>query len=306
MWSGTVVNAPHSGIFCGLIMQIKPTSFFETPNLAPQNLRNQVVSAVGQLVKGPWCSLSGGRTNRLWRVGNVVVKQFDIQVQSLLFPNDPIAETRALLHLAQHNLAPTLYAAGPNWLAYHFVEGQSWSQNSELVAQHLGRLHKISAPETMFRAAPSGSAAVFEMAQRLFALCSGPILPPPKFTRVLGLKTPNLIHADVVAGNIIVGPEGLRFIDWQCPALGDPAEDLAMFLSPAMQMLYRGQTLSAEDCSQFLAAYPDQLVVARLQDLKLLFHYRMAAYCLWRAQNGLKDYQKGYELEKEALERPFY
>ena len=102
------------------------------------------------------------------------------------------------------------------------------------------------------------------------------------------------------------GQRGSGLLIGNAPRWGDPVEDLAMFLSPAMQMLYRGQTLSAEDCSQFLAAYPDRLVVARLQDLKLLFHYRMAAYCLWRAQNGLKDYQKGYELEKEALERPFY
>ena len=37
----------------------------------------------------------------------------------------------------------------------------------------------------------------------------------------------------------------MRLIDWQCPALGDPAEDIACFLSPAMQVIYGAGPLDA-------------------------------------------------------------
>ncbi|MFB0994862.1 MAG: phosphotransferase, partial [Paracoccaceae bacterium] len=148
-----------------------------------------------------------------------------------------------------------------------------------------------------------GSAALFKTAEQLFVLCKGPT-PPAPLVKTLGpVKKPCLIHADMVAGNIIVGPEGLRFIDWQCPAVGDPAEDLAMFLSPAMQALYRGKPLQAAEAADFLNAYPDQEVVKRLHELLPLFHYRMAAYCLWRAQNGFPAYKVGHDFEMAILAR---
>ena len=55
-----------------------------------------------------------------------------------------------------------------------------------------------------------------------------------------------------------------------------------MFLSPAMQSLYRGNVLTRDEEAQFAAAYPDHRVVARYYALKPWFHWRMAAYCCWR------------------------
>ena len=94
----------------------------------------------------------------------------------------------------------------------------------------------------------------------------------------------------------------LTLIDWQCPRLGDPAEDLALFLSPAMQLLYRGAPLGLAEQDAFLAAYPDPQVTARLRALLPWFHWRMAAYCLWKAERGGAEDREAMALEIAALQ----
>ena len=63
---------------------------------------------------------------------------------------------------------------------------------------------------------------------------------------------PVLLHTDVVPGNLILGEEGLRLIDWQCPAIGDPIVDIMMFLSPGMHKIYGSGKLSMKDHETFL------------------------------------------------------
>ena len=92
-------------------------------------------------------------------------------------------------------------------------------------------------------------------------------------------------------------PGGLTLIDWQCPASGDPTEDIATFLSPAMQRLYRGTILSEAEREAFLAAYPDPAIVARYRALKSVYRWRMAAHCLWKAERGASDYAGALRLE---------
>jgi thiamine kinase-like enzyme len=111
------------------------------------------------------------------------------------------------------------------------------------------------------------------------------------------VSQPRLIHADAVAGNLIDGPGGVTLIDWQCPASGDPTEDLATFLSPAMQWLYRGRVLSPQETEAFLAAYPDPAVTDRYLRLQPLYRWRMAAHCLWKADRGAPDYEKALAAE---------
>jgi aminoglycoside phosphotransferase (APT) family kinase protein len=91
-----------------------------------------------------------------------------------------------------------------------------------------------------------------------------------------------LIHTDAGTGNFIVGPQGIRLIDWQCPALGDAAEDLFAFLSPAFQVLYGHEPLTAEERAAFLAAYADPQVLARFVALEPALTYRFGAYCAMR------------------------
>jgi thiamine kinase-like enzyme len=91
-----------------------------------------------------------------------------------------------------------------------------------------------------------------------------------------------LLHTDAGTGNFIVGPGGIRLIDWQCPALGDAAEDLFTFLSPAFQVLYNHEPLTAAERAEFLDAYDDPQVLARLSALEPALTYRFGAYCAMR------------------------
>ena len=59
--------------------------------------------------------LSGGRTNRLWRVGtpngSLAVKLYTEGRDNPLFPNDPAAEVLLLKHLSGTGLAPKFHAS---------------------------------------------------------------------------------------------------------------------------------------------------------------------------------------------------
>ncbi len=264
--------------------------------MAPSShLRDCVLKRFPQLRGLAWLPLNGGRTNQVWRLGDVVVKAYDAAAASDLFPNDPQAEALALRTYGPAGLSPTLVDSGADWVAYRFLPGEGWRSDPARVALLLHRLHAMDAPG--FRQRPSGSAAVLAQAGRILAACKGSLGPPPPDPGVPPVAQPVPLHGDVVPGNIIDGPDGLTLIDWQCPGLGDPAEDLALFLSPAMQWLYRGVVLSADERASFLAAYPDQTVTGRCLALEPLFRWRMAAHCLWKAERGAADYAQALRLE---------
>ena len=105
----------------------------------------------------------------------------------------------------------------------------------------------------------------------------------------------------MVAGNLIFGPEGLRLIDWQCPALGDPVVDVAMFLSPGMHMIYGTGNFTAFEREAFLRGLSLYLR-ARYDQVGLLYHWRLAAYCLWRADQGEVGYEGAASAEMALLE----
>jgi len=254
---------------------------------SPAFLRT-VTDRLPALKDQPWLPLPGGRTNRLWRVGRTVIKAYDPAAASPLFPNDPAAEARALALLGPLGLSPDLIGAGDGWLAYAHIDGQVWQADPAPVARMLARLHRQR--HTGFRPVASGSAALLSQAQAIAAACSSSLPPAPQDPGVPPVSRPCLIHADAVAGNLIDGPDGITLIDWQCPASGDPTEDLATFLSPAMQWLYRGRVLSAQETDAFLAAYPDPDVTARYLRLQPLYRWRMTAHCRWKAERGAADY----------------
>ncbi len=92
-------------------------------------------------------------------------------------------------------------------------------------------------------------------------------------------------------------------IDWQSPAVGDPVIDLFCFLSPAMQIAYGDGPLQAAEASEFLAEYPARDVVDRYLVLCPILHWRMAAYCAWRVEQGEEIYDPAMRAELTALER---
>ncbi|MGD9865221.1 MAG: phosphotransferase family protein, partial [Pseudodonghicola sp.] len=216
-------------------------------------------------------------------------------------------EVACLSALSGSGLAPQLCAAEPRaeipWVLYHHLPGEPWARDPAAVARLLAKVHRRPPPAEL-PAGPDGGADLLRQTRALLALCpqgaaelaalqpAGAV--PPAAAR-------RLIHGDPVPGNIVMRGARAALIDWQCPAAGDPAEDLALFASPAMQLVYRGAPLSAAELEVFLAAYPDRAVVRRYLSLRPWFHWRMAAYCLLQAGRGHAAYAQGLALERAAL-----
>ena len=239
--------------------------------------------------------------NTLWRVDNTVIKHFQDSGASPLFPNDAQAEADALRLLAPHEIAPSLLAQGQGWVAYQYCPGQPWRDAPGHVAKTLCQLHRITPPQNRFRTGQNGSAQLLAHAKSIASLCKSPLPPPPLAPDVAAGPT-CLIHSDAVPGNLITHQGKVTLIDWQCPAIGDPAEDIATFLSPAMQWLYRGSVLTASEVAAFLSGFPPA-VSRRYSQLAPLYHWRMAAHCLWKAEHDASDYAQAMQLELAALKR---
>lgn len=251
--------------------------------------------------------MAGGRSNHVWRAGVLAVKLYETARENPLFANDPVLERESLAAMAGTGMVPHVMGHGTfegrAWLAYDHITGKPWASDAAHVAQLLGRLHDQPAWPGLRRGS-DGSADLTAQAESILARCNegaafGAMRPSGQ---VPPLVRPQVIHGDPVPGNLLAHDGTLTLIDWQCPALGDPAEDLALFLSPAMQFLYRGEVLSRAEEDAFLAAYPDPRVVSRTLALKPWFHWRMAAYCLWKAEQGGEQDREALALEVAALQ----
>lgn len=249
-------------------------------------------------VQGRWEVMQGGTTNHVWRCGEVVVKLFRPDQATALFPNDFAQEALALASLGPLDLAPRLLAQGRNWIASRYQHGPIWRENTAQVAQILHRLHRLHAPAWVTRHV-LGSSEMLGAEVRQLMQAQGLSLPFPKVAPHPP-ATPCFLHGDPVPGNIILRRDGPILIDWQCPAIGDPVLDLAIFLSPAMQQIYRGTPLSALERAEFLGAYPDAAVKTRLRALAPILHMRMALHCMARAARGDRGFEQGARLELAA------
>ncbi len=271
--------------------------------LPPDWLVAAVVADAPHLTGTQWQSLRGGRVNRSWRVADCVVKLYDPAGHSPLFPNNPGAEAASLHHLTGSGVAPEWLGQGQGWIAYRHVEGAAWVRDVQVVAHLLHRLQTLPVPAVLppgWRSLQGGSTAIIAQTRAILAQCSA-ALPEPPATDVGPSSQAFIIHGDLVPGNIIMSATGPVLIDWQCPAIGDPVEDMAHFLSPAMQFLYRGTVLTQRETTSFLAAYEPALA-DRYKALAPLFHWRMAAHCLWKAERGDDDYRAAMHLELAALQ----
>lgn len=259
-------------------------------------------------------ALMGGRTNSVWKIDAVprtlVLKLYsqNTGAGTILFPNDANAEISCLAALEGTGLAPELVAADTSqnagWICYKHITGSMWDNKTSLVASSLRVLHDQPGFAGL-REIGQGPEALTEQAVFLLEDCASEqahamlssVPEPPAVDAI----DPVFLHGDPVPGNILVTKTGIRFIDWQCPAWGDPTDDIAIFLSPAMQYLYRGRTLTQTDEAEFLSAYDRPTLAMRYMRLKPLYHWRMAAYCLWKAERGHSEYRAAFDFEMRAL-----
>ncbi len=291
------------------ILPVAPLSDPITPPLdLVDDLRDQGLIAGGARFQ----TLYGGRTNQVWKVleesGGKVLKLYRDGLRNPLFRNDAELEAQCLTALEPTGFAPRLRAAGQHeygrWVFYDHAPGSPWRKGSAEVGRLLRKLHMLNPPVQAPKGC-NGSADLARHGQYILDGCLSPTRLRLDQLQPDGQVPPTtntcLIHGDPVAGNILTSPSGLTLIDWQCPAQGDPCEDLALFLSPAMQHLYRGAALTREEEREFLSAYGHTDTLERYQTLRRWYAWRMAAYCLWRIENGAADYAEGLELELATL-----
>lgn len=291
--------------------------------LPPASLVRELAAASLVPQGASWRSLCGGRTNQVWLVSNAmserVVKLYSPAANTPLFANDPMAEALVLGALAATGLSPrplfnSILSAGAV-LIYEHQKGTPWRSDPQPVALALKTLHDLPvAPQLEeLPLAPDGSAELVEQTMAMLAEIPSALAEPMRASCPQGKVPPSghrvLLHGDPVPGNLICPPDRPGalpvLVDWQCPTLGDPVMDLALFLSPAMQQVGRARALSEQERDNFLTSYGDAAVKERLNALQPFLHWRMAAYCLWKMTRPRPDpaYAAALRQESAALAR---
>lgn len=260
--------------------------------------------------KTTWQIQTGGQTNKVWRLigdEDLICKLYLNTNSNPLFQNIPFDEYKCLSKLKGKGITPDLFdflnTPVGEVLLYHYIDGNIWSYNVEAVSELLNKIHILCPPQEL-RVLSGIPADIKNHGLNILNNLSGfyknkllKICPNVTFTEF----NPALVHTDVVVGNLIQGRDSLRLIDWQCPAIGDPIIDIVMFLSPAMHKIYGSRSLSQNEHKIFLSSLEDKLR-ERYNKLGPLYHWRLAAYCLWKFEQGSKQYKEAALEEIKLLE----
>ncbi|UWQ14313.1 phosphotransferase [Aliiroseovarius sp. M344] len=275
----------------------------------------RIWSDAGVIPEGAhWTALGGGRTNPIWKVNfdnnpKLVCKLFVPDTATPLFANDGTREALALRALSGTQIAPDLVAFQDSTLGdsvvYKYIKGKRWQGDVRKVAQVMARLHQCPLPDGLPETTATPATLVADGNNMVTGATNEPPSPPVRSDLPPARRA--FLHGDIVPGNILETANGLRLIDWQCPVIGDPIADIAMFLSPAMQVLYGHRALSVAEIETFLTTYQhesgDSFSVSRYRALAPLFQWRMSAYCRWKVAQGDQDYARVAGMELAALEQ---
>jgi hypothetical protein len=264
--------------------------------------------------------LAGGYLNQVFRVRGKacgddvdwVIKAFMPETELALFPNLPDDERKATSLASTIGRAPVPISYfemidGPV-LVYEYCEGEIWQQGVGDVALLLRDLRTLDTTDYTFREVPilpedilaEGEAflptIVSELRWHLAKARPKPVDMEP--------ISRSFLHTDIGPGNIIVAKDGGRLvvIDWQCPAVGDPVQDVIAFLSPAFQILYGRRPVTAEQEAEFFAAYDDAALKARYEALLPFYDWRMAGYCATRQIKYASSRPEASQRYAQALE----
>lgn len=240
--------------------------------------------------------LPGGYRNEVWKVRDghrwLIEKRYaeDPGEINPMYPNLPDHEAAALATLGPLGLAPQLVGREPGALTYRFVPGTMWRSGVADVAALLAAVHSVPTPGGMRLLCASAAQARDHGDEMIAAAPTAPTsglrAARPMVASSSEIRRAALVHTDCGAGNLVRSRNGLVLIDWQCPGLGDPVEDIACFLSPAMMILYEQQPHSTRAVERFLGAYGQSAsgreTVARYRRDAAAWHYRIGGYCVWR------------------------
>lgn len=243
--------------------------------------------------------LAGGYRNEVWKVrsgrGHVIEKRYaeDPGSPNPMFPNLPDHEALAMSHLHGTGCAPELVSYRPAGdhhgaqVVYRYVAGPRWRRGTAEVAALLHTVHHLPPPLPMRDLHQSAASALAHADLVVADTPSTPARLRTAHARPVGVvddpvRRRSLVHTDCGPGNLVRGRDGLVLIDWQCPGVGDAVEDIACFLSPAMMILYSVAPHGLRARQTFLDTYADAEVVARYSRDGPAWHFRIAAYCVWR------------------------
>jgi thiamine kinase-like enzyme len=258
------------------------------------------IQAAQALGLGPplaWQALLGGRSNHLFLGefpgGKHVFKFFDNARSNPLFPNSMRDEKNALLTLKDTRLASAFRGCVETdfgaCIVYEYVEGHVPRHTSTQTMTALSRLHSygvaqgfryVSSNPSDIQAQGMSFIADDQSNRAVLLRANAPEIPN------LGGKIACFLHGDPTPANSVITSDGLTFVDWQCPAIGDPVHDLAIALSPAMHVVDGAEPLSGTQIDRLLTAYKDADVTDRYRALAPLYSWRMACYCQWKARAG--------------------
>lgn len=229
-----------------------------------------------------------------------------------LFAVDPALEPRIMAALSRRGLAVEPAAAfrhGPAiCLAYPFQPGRTGRPPDARLARLLRRLHGLPAAALPpLPGPPPGRDALRTRALRyLAAERDGPALTARIAEAQIAARKPVSggpvpLHGDPVPGNVVHGSRGRRLIDWHSAHRGDPCHDIAVALSPAMQVIHGLPPCTAAQRDTFLTAYGCPAIAARHTATAALHHALMIGHCLWRLDRRDAAYGPALAAEIAAL-----
>ena len=222
--------------------------------------------------------LSGGLTNRTWRVTTGAksgVLKIDEDPRDAPF-NTRCAEANVQNAAAKEGLAPSIILADDGLYFTEYVEGVVWERSCldkegslELIANALQRLHALPLTGRSFDAGIAAKRYV----EKIAGLDAAVIRKCTEIVDMMRLPQ-NLCccHNDLVAENLITTPD-LKFLDWEYACDNDPFFDLATVVEH--------HELGDQQVTQLLDAYmggDGQRWREHLEKQRKLY---LALLCLW-------------------------
>lgn len=266
-------------------------------------------------------------TSRFWRLDTperiFVVKEFFPGAEvNPLYPTLPDQEAEALSFLARYDLAPALETytqspAGTPLLVYGYGPPVTDQIDVGEAAELIGRIAELKEPVPGHQEVPAGYHDVLENGDAMLAAIPDSRKAAnlkrlrPSDDAVARLKVKRaLVHRSFCLGTIQSTADGARMIDWQFAGYGDPVEDIAGFVSPGLLKLYGLHPLVAYAEEMFLKHYPNQETAERFLEERGAYHWRLAAYCLFRHETlgqtnapAARAYGRALEEEVDLLLR---